>query len=103
MNQAEYLNRFKEITMQMLDITEKKNSDYAWVTNPFKNFEAVNTFWIRTEHWFITRLTDKLMRVSNLIDRPNAVADEKITDTLLDAANYCILFLLRLENKQHGI
>ena len=101
MNQEEYLKRFKEITNQMYSITEAKNKDYSWEwsNNAFKNFEAVETFWIKTEDWFITRMTDKLMRISHLTRQTNAVADEKITDTLLDLANYSILFKIWLENK----
>lgn len=85
----------------MLEITRAKNNDYSWQgnTNPFKNFEAVETFGIKTEDWFITRMTDKLMRISNLTRQEASVSDEKITDTLIDLSVYAILFKIRLEWK----
>jgi len=100
MNQDQYLKRFNEITNQMFEITQSKNNDYSGKDNldPFKNFKAVETFGIRTEDWFITRMTDKLMRINNLTNQEASVADEKIADTLLDLANYSILFLLYLES-----
>ena len=98
-SQEQYLKRFKEITEQMYKTTEAKNKDYAgeWTNNAFKNFEAVETFWVKTTDWFITRMTDKLMRISNLTRQNNHVADEKIVDTLIDLWVYSILFKIYLE------
>ncbi len=100
MNQQTYLKRFEEITTKMLDITKAKNNDYSWKdnSNPFKNFEAVEMFWVKTADGFITRMTDKLMRISNLTRQEASVSDEKITDTLLDLSVYSILFKIRLED-----
>lgn len=101
MNQQQYLKRFKEITEEMYRITEMKNKDYSWVnaTDAFANFRVVEEFWIKTEDWFITRILDKVKRISNLTRQENFVADEKIWDTLKDLSNYAILFLLYLESK----
>lgn len=85
----------------MLEITRAKNNDYSWQgnDNPFKNFEAVETFGIKTEDGFITRMTDKLMRISNLTRQEASVSEEKITDTLIDLSVYAILFKIWLEWK----
>lgn len=101
MNQKQYLEEFEKITDLMLAITTMKNQDYSWkdAVDAFTNFKVVEEFWISTEHWFLTRMLDKIKRVSNLVDQEAAVADEKITDTLLDLANYSILFLLYLKSK----
>ena len=100
MNTDNLLVRFKQITDDMIKVTESKNKDYAWenTTNAFANFMAVEWFWVSTEDWFITRMTDKLKRISNLTKQWNNVADEKITDTLQDLANYSILFMIYLED-----
>ena len=46
-----------------------------------------------TEEGFVVRMSDKLMRVANLVSsgNPNLVEDEKIEDTLIDLANYALL------------
>ncbi len=101
MNQKQYLEEFKKLTDIMLAITTAKNQDYSWkdAVDAFANFKVVEEFWISTEHWFLTRMLDKIKRVSNLIDHEAAVSDEKVTDTLLDLANYSLLFLLYLKSK----
>lgn len=100
MNQELYLKRFKEVTEQMYKITEAKNKDYSWewANDAFANFRVVEEFGISTSDWFITRMLDKMKRISNLTRQTNYVWDEKITDTLLDLANYAILFKLYLES-----
>lgn len=113
-SQEQYLKRFKEITEQMYKTTEAKNKDYAWewTNNAFKNFEAVETFGVKTTDGFITRMTDKLMRISNLTRQTNSVADESILTTLIDLSVYSILFAIYLEwnwtyeedkNREHNI
>lgn len=101
MNQQQYLEEFKKVTDLMLAITTAKNQDYSWkdAVDAFANFKVVEEFWISVEHWFLTRMLDKIKRVSNLVNQEAAVADEKITDTLLDLANYSLLFLLYLRSK----
>lgn len=102
MNQQEYLVAFKAITDKMYEITAAKNADYSgeWATDAFANFRVVEQLWVATvEQWFITRITDKLTRISNLIKQEAHVKDEKIEDTLLDLANYAILMRLYIQSK----
>lgn len=103
MNQEQYLNRFKEVTQQMYSITEAKNKDYSWegALDAFANFKVVEQFGISTADWFMTRMLDKMKRIGNLTRQWNYVSDEKITDTLLDLANYAILFKLYLESNEN--
>lgn len=103
MNQQQYLERFSEQTTKMFEITKAKNDDYSWVgnTDPFKNFKLCEKLWCcKTEQWFVVRMSDKLQRITNLLTQENSVQDEKIEDTLLDLANYSILFLWYLESKK---
>lgn len=104
MDKDQYLARFKELTEQMYEITRKKNSDYTGdVTAPFKNFTMVETIgFASTEQGFLTRIIDKVMRVASFIKNGTLqVVDEKVTDTLLDCANYCLLMICYLESKNH--
>ena len=81
-------------------IIEKKNEDYANSENPFRNFESAAVVGIGVERAILLRVLDKLSRVSNLIDKPAAVVDESLEDTLVDAINYlAILKAYRERNK----
>lgn len=105
MNQQQYLERFKELTEQMYKITQSKNSDYCGdATLPFKNFTMVETMgFASAEQGFLTRITDKVMRVSSFVKNGILqVSDEKVTDTLLDCANYCLLMICYLESKKQS-
>jgi len=87
----------------MYQITEKKNSDYTnSATDPFKNFTMVESMGFATaEQGFLTRITDKVMRVASFVKQGTLkVADEKVTDTLLDCANYCLLMICYLKSKE---
>lgn len=84
---------FEETLTKMLEIQRAKNHDYAGFNNdPFKNFKMVEQFGVcSVEQGIIVRMTDKLSRITNLIKTEAAVNDEKITDTLIDLANYSII------------
>ena len=71
---------------------EAKNNDYGnSVADTYDKFGCVS---------FLVRITDKYNRLITLCD-PNApeqkVKDEKIDDTILDLANYCLLWLVERE------
>lgn len=103
MDREQYLKRFKELTTLMYETTEKKNSDYTGdSTSPFKNFTMVETIgFATTEQGFLTRIIDKVMRVAGFIKNGTLkVVDEKVTDTLIDCANYCLLMVCYLESKE---
>jgi hypothetical protein len=103
MNREQYIAEFEVLTKQMLEITKKKNSDYTGDDQyPFKNFTMVETMgFATTEQGFCTRLTDKMMRVAGFVKNGTLeVEDEKVEDTLLDAANYCLLFICYLRSKK---
>lgn len=89
---------FKGITEEMYETTKRKNSDYTGDPgDAFKNFTAVeiaSAGAVTTEMGFFTRMTDKMMRFASFIRNGTLqVADEKIEDTVLDLAVYCILFV----------
>lgn len=103
MNREQFLARFKELTEQMYETARRKNADYsASDSDPFKNFSMVETIgFASAEQGFLTRITDKFMRVAGFVKNGTLqVVDEKVTDTLIDAANYCLLMVCYLENKE---
>ena len=100
--EQDYLERFEEITKEMLEVSKAKNSDYtADSGDPFANFKLVEKMNIcSVETGFLTRMTDKMARLAGLASNKELkVADEKYIDTLTDLANYSILLRLYLERK----
>ena len=82
-----------EYILNGLEQTYKdKNNDYGnSVADTYEKFGCVS---------FLVRITDKYNRLLTLCN-PNApeqmVKDEKIDDTILDLANYCLLWLVERE------
>ena len=79
---------------------KRKNSDYTGATDdPFANFKAIEVYGIKTEIGFMTRMTDKMARVASFIKNGELmVKDESVQDTLLDLANYSMLFAAYLKS-----
>jgi hypothetical protein len=103
MNKLEYMQFHAKCCESMKTITAAKNADYTGVgDDPFANFTRVHALGIcTTEQGFLTRMTDKLSRLSSYCQRGELlVKDESVEDTLLDLANYCILLAGYLKSKQ---
>ena len=86
---------FEEILETMLSTYKAKNADYG---NSFD--KTLNEFGLVAS---VVRLNDKMERIKSLIKSDAKVLDEKIDDTLLDMANYAVLTLLWLRNKDSDI
>lgn len=103
MNKDQYFEFHKAFTDSMHAITRAKNADYTGGgTDPFANFTRVEVLGIcSTEQGFLTRMTDKLCRLSSFVQNGKLeVKDESVQDTLKDLANYCILMSGYLESKK---
>jgi len=104
MTSDDFIKFHKKVVLEMNEITKAKNTDYAGggIAGAFENFKMVERMGIATtEQGFLTRMTDKMMRISNLIKNGgNAVLDESMSDTLMDLANYSILMIGYLEEKR---
>ena len=93
---ADLENTFKE----SLETARKKNADYSKVGEPFANFKNVEVLGIcSTEAGILTRMTDKMSRISNLIKQEAQVKDESIMDSLLDLINYSAILKAYLTSK----
>ena len=87
------VSRFKQITNEMVNLYERKNSDYGnSIHDTYMKYGAVS---------YLVRMEDKINRVRSLTQNNNQKVDEKIKDTLVDLANYSILMLLELESDKN--
>lgn len=97
MTKEEYLKFHEECCQKMMVVTKQKNADYTGGSDdPFSNFKQVGNF-IQTPNvimiGFFTRMTDKFSRIGSFVTKGILqVKDETVEDTLIDLANYCILF-----------
>lgn len=99
MTQEQFLDRLKACYEQNVEISQRKNADYADVQDPFKNFRMCEGLGISAEQGLIVRILDKVTRASNLLTRDAKVEDEKIGDTLSDLANYAMILRIFIEQK----
>jgi hypothetical protein len=103
MNKEQFLAFHSETCQKLIDTVKKKNSDYtADSSDPFSNFSTVEHLGIcSTEQGFLVRLNDKFARIRSFVKNQNLlVKDEAVEDTLIDMANYCILFAGYIKSKK---
>lgn len=95
MNRDEYLKYHRDQCAKMVETVARKNADYAGQgDDAFYNFTRIEVLGIAsTEQGFLTRMFDKFARITTFVKKGVLqVKDETIEDTLLDLANYAILF-----------
>lgn len=100
MNSKDFLKKIEENFKNNLEIIKLKNSDYSIESDAFLNFRTCETFNIPAEIGILVRMTDKLTRISNLLNKKESVKDETIADTLSDLSNYAIILKVYIENKK---
>ena len=100
MNNKDFLNKLEEGFKNNLKIAKLKNSDYAIGSDAFLNFRACEALNIPAEIGLLVRMTDKLTRISNLLNKKASVKNETITDTLSDLANYGMILKIYIENEK---
>ena len=91
-NNMDRLGIYQHIISNLEDTYKRKNSDYGnSVGDTYEKFGDIS---------FLTRITDKYNRMVNLVCNSNnvrKVKDEALEDTILDLANYCLLWLVERE------
>jgi hypothetical protein len=90
-----------ELYAANVEISRKKNADYAGAADPFANFRVCASLGIPVEVGLIVRMSDKMARIANLT-KPGVVAqvvDESVLDTLSDLANYAMILRMWLESQ----
>jgi hypothetical protein len=87
----------------MKELHIKKNAGYAGADNPdaWANFRMSEAFDVSAFKGCLVRMSDKYIRVTNLIKNPNnEQVGESIDDTLTDLAAYALIAIcLRREEK----
>jgi|SRR5882757_1858095 len=93
MTKTEYFEYAKDFFNQCIETSKAKNADYTGGSpDPFSNFTSVEVLGIKTEVGFITRMFDKMKRISSFVQNGELqVKDESVIDTLQDLANYSAL------------
>lgn len=95
MTRDELLRYHNEICKSAQELMALKNKDYAGSegNEPFANFTRVESMGIcTTEQGFLTRITDKMSRLSSFIHAGKMnVEDESFNDTVIDVINYMVL------------
>ncbi len=90
---------YEKTIKDMLETTKAKNADYAVTEDPFRNFKMVEKLGITdVPRGILVRMSDKVSRIINLLDKEASVKDESINDTLIDLANYTIILKCYLES-----
>ncbi len=92
----------------MAEIHDRKNADYATNSDPFSNFRACEGGGVPVLDGVLARASDKWSRFTNLHAKERhgivaAVSEETLEDTLLDLANYALIYVcLRRERDSRG-
>lgn len=100
MTRDQFITKLEETFERGMEIVSVKNRDYAGDSDPFKNFRFSEMANIPVEKAIMVRILDKTARIGNLLDRNNAVLDEKVEDTILDVINYYAILKVYLEDRQ---
>ena len=82
----DFMNLYNSIVDNMKEVCNQKNKDYGTsVQDTYEKFGNLA---------YIIRLHDKWNRINSLMEKGEAeVKDESIDDTILDMANYLLLWL----------
>jgi hypothetical protein len=98
------IESFIEALEKMRIVHEKKNEDYADVNNPFSNFDVseylISQFNSDRDKTFVWPIATKLARLSTLLNSKKEPNHESIEDTLIDIANYVLLWRSDLINRK---
>ncbi len=102
MTRDEYFQHHERLCREALELSKKKNHDYAGKGDPFANFSRVEAMGIcSTEKGFLVRLTDKMSRLSTFCEQGEfKVKDETFHDTIIDVVNYAILMSAYVEGRK---
>lgn len=95
---------FIELLDKMKAIYEKKNKDYASISNPYENFErsAILSSWFSdsVDKSFVNLIGTKLARLATLLNKTKDPENESIEDSFLDLCTYCALWSSYYSSKQ---
>ncbi len=87
--------RFKRLLDHMLDLHDRKNSDYARSDNPYSNFDysatVIAPFTQDIDRAFVTLISTKLARIAEL-RKGKVPQNESLQDSFIDLAVYTAIW-----------
>ena len=88
---------------EMRELHIKKNAGYSGDSpDRWANFRMSEVFGIPAHMGALVRMSDKWIRITNLVKNPNFdQVGESIIDTLMDLASYCLIVVCLLREKKH--
>lgn len=98
--------QYKRLLEQAWDVHVRKNAGYAGENNPdpWANFRMCEEFGITAFEGCMVRLSDKYIRVTNLMKSPhNEQVGESLRDTLMDLAAYAHIAICLLDEEEAKI
>ena len=97
--------RYLELLEQMATLHENKNRGYAGDSpDPWANFRMCETFDVSAFKGCLVRMSDKYIRVTNLVKNPaNDKVGENIKDTLFDLAAYALIAVCLIEEEEQNL
>jgi len=96
MNNEDFIKQLEFNFKKGIELIKAKNKDYAKDDDPFKNFKMSEMVGVPISRAILVRITDKLSRIDNLLDKEETVKNEKIEDTIIDCMNYLNILLVYL-------
>lgn len=90
------VERFKQLTGEMCALYARKNKDYGdSFTEMYKEWGPM---------YPMSRMQEKLRRATQILRSGEAqVTEEKVTDTLLDLANYALMTIMELKESKDDV
>jgi len=85
---SKFIDSIEKTFKDGVEIIKIKNADYAKGDDPFLNFKFAELLGLSVEQAILLRVTDKIARINNLLDKEPAVVGESMEDSLLDVINY---------------
>lgn len=95
--------RYLQLLDDMKELHTRKNAGYAGADNPdaWANFRMSEAFGVSPFLGCLVRMSDKYIRVTNLVRNPNnEQVGENIKDTLFDLAAYALIAVCLLEEQE---
>ncbi len=103
MTRDKFIKNLEETYQKGVELVKKKNHDYAKGTDPWANFRFAELVGVSVERAILVRMSDKIARISNVIDKDILVKNESIEDTLIDLINYTAILKAYLDDiKERG-
>jgi hypothetical protein len=89
MTHEEFIEHLTNQKMLGVEISKKKNKDYADSHDPFANFRESESIGVAVEKAILVRISDKWRRIKRAMRGEELmVDDETMLDTISDMSNY---------------